>query len=47
MHDLNNSPFAWVFDNVELYLYIACKSNYVSTNVTQPRQNVKMSNVFL
>ena len=35
MYDLNNSPFAWVFDNMELYLYIACKSNGVISNVRQ------------
>lgn len=37
IHVLNKSPIAWVFDNMGLYLYIACKPNGDSTNVIQSR----------
>ena len=46
MYDLNNSPFAWVFDNMELYLYLACNSNGVSSNVTQSRSLSRQESTF-
>jgi len=37
MHHLNKSPITWVFDNMELYLYITCKPNGDSTIIIQSR----------